>query len=105
MLALAISFKDFTLNLSINSSVITLIPIAMAQLVNRQVSDRKVSDSQFDFRTVSLCPWERHFTLISIQSGSSSLPVVVVNKLTGSGPNPARNQKKSSLPVVVAAGL
>ena len=42
-------------------------PAATAQLVERRVSDRKVSDSRFDSGAgkASLCPWKRHFTHIS----------------------------------------
>ena len=39
----------------------------IAQLVKHWVGDRKAADSRFDSQTGSalLCPWERHFTLIS----------------------------------------
>ena len=43
-------------------------------MVEQQARDRKVADPWFDSRTgnVPLCPWERHFTLISIGAKQST---------------------------------
>ena len=43
-----------------------MLSAAIAQSIKRRICDRKVADSRFDSRTgnASLCPWERHLTLI-----------------------------------------
>ena len=55
-----------------NASVIFTFKVVIVfyrvSVVDRRASDRKVDDPWFDSRTgkASLCPWERHFRLVSI---------------------------------------